>query len=445
MSSPWISDERDPTREATARAGTRARPARGTLAGAAVAGLLGVLIAAEGLATARAAGAADCGGARACRCGDHVVEDYVMTRDLGPCPQHGLRLRRAVLLDGNGHLVRGSGAPGSRGIQVDGKGSGARIRDVAVTGFERGIRLVKVERVRIEGVAAHDNGDFRERVGYGIDLAGGASRNVLERVQVFRNADEGIHVGSAAHENRIVDSEIHDNGRENVYFLRNHGNVLARSRVGSAGSAAVYVKHAARSVLEGNTITGAPVHVRGDSRDTRLVDNTLRDTGVVLQRYRDKDAKIGLRAPTTTRIEGGRIAGPGACVRLEGATATVVENVALACPEQLALDEAVVTVIGAPAPAVRCAGTGRAESARRVQVRFLGAEGRPLAGVVLRGAEDDAELGVADAKGIYAGLVVESLVECPGARSRAGQPLSVRFEGRERKLTPAELHGDVRL
>jgi len=369
----------------------------------------------------------------------------VLPADLGPCPEHGLRVRRAVLLDGDGHVVRGSGAPGSRGIQVDGQGSGARIRDVAVTGFERGLRLVKVERVRLEGVAAHDNGDVRRKVGYGIDLAGGASRNVLERVQVFRNADEGIHVGSAAHENRIVDSEVHDNGRENVYLLRNHGNVLARSTIGSAGSAAVYVKHAARTLLEGNTITGAPVHVRGDSRDTRLVDNVLRDTGVVLQRYRDKDAKIGLRAPAATRIEGGRIAGPGACVRLEGATATVVENVVLSCPEQISVDEAVVVLVGVPPDKVRCAGTGRVESARRVQARFVDADGRPLARVELRGADDGVVLGVGDANGIYAGLVVESLVECPGGRSRAAQPLMVRFEGRERKLTPAELHGDVRL
>lgn len=393
-----------------------------------------------------AAGAADCGGARRCRCGDTVVEDYVLTDDLGPCEKDGLRVRRPVVLDGNGHLVRGRGTAGSRGIQVDGKGSGARIRNVGVTGFERGIRLLKVERVRVEGVAAHDNGDRVARVGYGIDLAGGASRNVLERVQVFRNADEGIHLGSGAHENRIVDSEIHDNGRENVYFLRNHGNVLARSTVRGADSAAVYVKHAARSVIEGNTIVGAPIHLRGDTRDTRIVDNVLRDAGVVLQRYRDKDAKIGLRAPASTTIRGGSIASPGACVRVEGATGTVVEDTALACPQQVSIDDGSVAVVGAvvPAAAVRCAGPGRLEQARRVDVRFVDGRGAGLARVELRGVDDGAVLGVADARGIYTGLLAETLIECPGARVRGAQRVKVRVDDRERELTTAELHGEVR-
>jgi len=428
--------------------GERARPPRRAPARIAAAFVLavGVLAAGPWALAPLAAGAADCGGARRCRCGDTVVEDYVLTDDLGPCEKDGLRVRRPVVLDGNGHMVRGRGTAGSRGIQVDGKGSGARIRNVGVTGFERGIRLLKVERVRVEGVAAHDNGDRVARVGYGIDLAGGASRNVLERVQVFRNADEGIHLGSGAHENRIVDSEIHDNGRENVYFLRNHGNVLARSTLRGADSAAVYVKHAARSVLEGNTIVGAPIHLRGDTRDTRIVDNVLRDAGVVLQRYRDKDAKIGLRAPVSTTIRGGRIVAEGACVRVEGATGTVVEDVALACPQQVSVDDGAVAVIGAVVlpGAVRCAGPGRVEQAKRASVRFLDGSGKGVASLELRGAEDGAVLGVTDAKGIFAGLVVESLIACPGARARVAQGVKVRVGDRERELTTAELHGEVR-
>ena len=240
------------------------------------------------------ASSGECGGGRKCRCGDSVVADYTLTEDLGPCRERGLRVRNAVVLDGGGHLIRGSGLPGSFGVQVDAKGSGARVIDLGVTGFERGFRLVKTERVRLEGIAAHDNGDRRTRVGYGIDLAAGSSRNFLARVQVFRNADEGIHVGHAAHENQIVDSEVYDNSRENVYFLSNHGNVLARSRLSGSGSAAVYIKHAARTVLEGNRIEGAVVHLRGTSHDTSLIDNVLVDGGIVLQRYKDKDPHIGL-------------------------------------------------------------------------------------------------------------------------------------------------------
>lgn len=437
---------RDPVRQAASRATTRARCGSllglaGRLAGACLPLLL-LLVSPAGRSIAEAA---ECGGARKCRCGDHVVVDYTLTEDLGPCENHGLRVRRAVLLDGAGHLVRGSGTRGSFGVQVDSKGSGARIRNLGVTGFERGVRLVKAERVRLEAVAAHDNGDRKARVGYGIDLAGGASRNVLERVQVFGNADEGIHLGSGAHENRIVDSEIYDNSRENVYMLRNHGNVLARSTLRGAGSAAVYIKHAARTVLEGNRIDGAVVHVRGASRDTRLIDNVLRDSAVVLQRYRDKDAKIGTQAPVATTISGGRIVSNAACVRVEGASETVLDGVALECPQQVSIADATVTAVATRIADVRCAGPGVLERARRIEVRFVDAGGQPVPAAELRRGEGGAMIGVANAKGIYSGLVVESSIRCPGGVAQEAIAIVVEGGGRVRKVSVAELRGDVRL
>jgi len=313
-----------------------------------------------------------------------------------------------------------------------------------VTGFERGIRLVKAERVRLEAVAAHGNGDAKARVGYGIDLAGGSSRNVLERVQVFDNADEGIHVGSAAHENRIVDSEIHDNGRENVYFLRNHGNVLARSTLRGAGSAAVYIKHAARTVLEGNRIDGSAVHLRGATRDTTLIDNVLTGSAVVLQRYRDKDPKIGTAAPSGTTIRGGRISADAACVRVEGATATTLEHVELRCPQQVSIADGTVTAIATRIVEVRCAGPGLLERARRVEVRFVDAQGVPVPGAELQIAQRHEPIGVANAAGIYAGLVTESLVQCPGGEAKEISEVVVSAAGRSRKLPLQALQADVR-
>jgi len=293
------------------------------------------------------AGGAECGGDRPCRCGDTVVADWVLPADLGPCPGHGLRVRRRVVLDGNGHVIRGSGARGTVGVQVDAKGSGSRIVNLGVTGFERGIRLAKAEGVRVERVAAHGNGDPRARVGYGIDLASGASRNVLERVQVFDNADEGIHLGSGAHENVIVEAQVYDNSRENVYFLRNHGNVLRDSVLRGGGAASVYVKHAARTVLEGNRIEGGIVHLRGATRDTRLVDNVIERGAIVVERYRDRDPKVGEAAPSGTLVRGGRVSGPGPCLRVDGAQGTVVEDVALRCARPVATSGgATVAVVG---------------------------------------------------------------------------------------------------
>ncbi len=308
-----------------------------TAARAAARAALLLLAAGAGLGAARSdvVLAAECGGQRECRCGDTVVEDYVLPANLGPCAGHGLRVRRRVVLDGGGHVIRGSGARGTFGVQVDTRGAGSKIMNLAVTGFERGIRLVKVEGVRVSRVAAHGNGDFRNRVGYGIDLSGGASRNVLERVQVFDNADEGIHLGSGAHENLIVEAQIYDNSRENVYFLRNHGNVLRSSELRGAGSASIYIKHAARTVLQGNRISDGIVQIRGAARDTRLIDNVIERGAIVVQGYRDKDPKVGLRFPSGTLVRGGRVSGPDACVRVEGGDGTTLERVTLRCDRPL--------------------------------------------------------------------------------------------------------------
>ena len=207
----------------------------------------------------------------------------------------------------------------------------------------------------------------------------------------------------------------------------------------------MYVKHAARTVLEGNRIEDGVVHVRGDSRDTRLLDNVLGDGAVVLQRYTDADAKIGTRAPSGTLVRGGRIAGRGVCVRAEGATGTTLEEVALACPQQVAVDDATVTAVASRVEALRC--IGRAASSARAVSRCASSvpDGVPVPGVEIHAGREGAADVVANAKGIYSGLVVESLLECPDGRVREAPPLVVRGDGRTRKLTVSELRGDVRI
>ncbi|HEY8517990.1 MAG TPA: right-handed parallel beta-helix repeat-containing protein [Candidatus Binatia bacterium] len=404
-----------------------------------------LLLAGLGAAADVAVGA-ECGGDRRCRCGDVVVADYTLPEDLGPCPASGLRVRRRVVLDGAGHVIRGSGAKGSFGVQVDSGASGSQIRNLAVTGFERGLRLVKVERVRVSGVASHDNGDFKARVGYGIDFAGGASRNVLDHVQVFRNADEGIHLGSGAHENQIIDSQVYDNARENVYFLRNHGNVLKRSELRGAGSTSVYIKDASRTVLEGNRIDGALVHIRGASRETQLIDNLLSSAPLVLQGYKEKGAQIAARYPEDTLVRGGRISADSACVRVDGASGTSLENVALDCSRQVSLaGGATVVAVDTRVSDVQCSGAGELQRARRVEFRVVDAAGDPVrdAKLLLTGAAKP--LGTTNQAGMFSGLAIESRVTCPGARESAIESLRIEGDGRSREVPLAELRGDVRL
>jgi nitrous oxidase accessory protein NosD len=325
--------------------------------------LIALLLAALASWASRAAvaEAANCGGERPCACGDKVVEDYRLPADLGPCPKTGLRLGPRVTLDGGGHAVRGPGTTGV-GVRIGDDASGSRVSHLVVTGFLHGIRLVGARDVRIADVEAHGNGDPGEREGYGIDVASAASGNVLERVRVHHNADEGIHVGTDAAGNRIADAQVHDNGRENVYFLACRDNRLERSTVRAPGSgnASVYVKFASGTVLEGNTIEGGPVQIRGGSSGTTLSGNTIRDGGVVLQDQDDR--RFGSGAPSATTIRGGSIASSGACVRVEAGTGTRIEDVTLACRDGIRVARGVRIAIrpsSSGEPQVRCAGDER--------------------------------------------------------------------------------------
>ena len=293
-----------------------------------------------------------------------MTADYRLPADLGPCPENGLRLGAAVTLDGGGHTIRGPG-PGrdGAGLRIGEDGSGARVQNLAVTGFEHGIRLVGARNVHLTDVEAYRNGDPGPREGYGIDVSSAASDNVLERVKVHDNADEGIHVGTDAARNRIVDAQVRDNGRENVYFLACRDNRLERSTLSGSGArnASVYVKFASGTVLEGNTVSGGPVQIRGGSRDTRLLDNTLRDSGVILEEQDDK--RFGRGTPSGTEVRGGSIRSTGACVRIESAIGTRVEDVTMTCPDGIRVAKGNRIAVRLPESGtakvpIRCAGSG---------------------------------------------------------------------------------------
>jgi nitrous oxidase accessory protein NosD len=306
---------------------------------------------------------ARCGGDKVCACGDKVVEDYRLPADLGPCPETGLGLAAAVTLDGAGHTLRGPGPGGdSAGLRIGEEASGAQVKNLAVTRFEHGIRLIGARNVRLSDVEAYGNGDPGPREGYGIDLSSGASDNVIERVKVHDNADEGIHVGTDAAQNRIVDAVVRDNGRENVYFLACRDNRLERSTLSGGGerNASVYVKFASGTVLEGNTVTGGPIQIRGGSRGTRLLDNTLRESSVILEEQDDR--RFGRGTPADTEVRGGSITSAGACVRIESATGTRVEDVALTCPDGIRVGKGSRVAVRLPGSSggklpVRCAGS----------------------------------------------------------------------------------------
>jgi putative cofactor-binding repeat protein len=307
-----------------------------------------------------AANAARCGGDTPCACGDKVIADTTLTEDLGPCPKDGLSLEAPVTFDGGGHTIRGSGEDGA-GLRIAEAASGAKVSHVTVTGFHDGVRLIGATGVHLSDVESYGNGNRTRREGYGIDVSSAASDNVFERVRVHNNADEGIHVGTDAARNKIVDSQVFQNSRENVYFLACHDNRLERStlRGSGPGNASVYVKFATGTVVQGNTIEGGPIEIRGGARDTLLADNTLVGGNVVLKSQDDK--RFGPGRPQSTTVRGGKIMGVETCVRVDDGSGTRIENVDLKCRDGVRVAEGNRISLqpaggGAQKVRVRCAG-----------------------------------------------------------------------------------------
>lgn len=378
-----------------------------------------------------------------------MVHDYRLVADLGPCTGSGLKLRGRVVFEGNGHTIRGMGNAKTFGLVLDRSANGSEVLNVEVIGFERGIRLAGVQRSHLFKVHSHHNGRNVEHVGYGIDVAGGASDNVIEKADVHDNADEGIHVGTDSRNNRISDSSSHDNFRENVYFLQNAGNVLERSHVYGGGAAGVYVKHAQGTHIVDTEVRDRSINVRGASTDTLIARTTLRGAPLVIEPY--NDPKLGFVKPARTTMHGGSIQSPELCLKVLAGTAITLEEVRLECPVAVSLTaDSDVTAVATPIGRVTCHGAGTINRAGRIDVRFVDQAGKPVPSVEMRVAGGAAGLAgaVADASGKFNGFLVTSRESCPsigGVPTSDSDEVVVSAGTRSRRLKVSELQGEIDL
>lgn len=326
---------------------------------------------------------------------------------------------------------------------LDEKSFDAVVKNLEVTGFERGVRLAGAEGVRIENVESHHNGDPVAHKGYGIDVARGASNNVIEKVHVHHNADEGIHIGNDARGNRVLDSRFEDNYRENVYFLENDGNSLEGSTLRGGGASSLFIKHARNVRIEGSSIDGRGIQIRGQSSGIRLIGNEVTGHGLTVQPY-SKDSR-GKTVPRDISVTGGKISSEKPCIRLVEARGVRLEKAGLDCKTSLTLDgDSDLTAVDTLLRRVQCAGPGVAREVTTAAVHFVDGEGKGVAGVeVVDGAGQ--ALGKSDSDGSWTGALNVGSTECPGPRRTPAAPVLLRAGSWSRSLPASEMSGDIRV
>jgi len=345
-----------------------------------------------------------CGdGVGPCACGDTVIADHRLTADVVCTSTHarcdidafactGLTLASGVMLDGGGHALVGPPVPSAAGGVPDARGDalygvefpadvhGARVQDLEVRGFVRGVvfrnglrpcrddadcgaggcRAVPDEvrdtapdpaaRYCAGNVAAgvtvqHDAAALGEQLGlFGFSLAAPdpdatddvGGMNVIEGGVARGIGDRGLHL-SQARLNVVRDLRIEASTRENVHLLRGaDDNALVRLVSTRAGSGApnVFVEDSKRNVLSEAVLEGSFVHVVGASDDNRFVATQLAGVGARYDFETDVEAATGLpRAPRGNVVLGGSVRRDGSaslpCVILDGASGTVFDDVVL--------------------------------------------------------------------------------------------------------------------
>jgi hypothetical protein len=295
-----------------------------------------------------------------------------------------LILKTAVRLDCRGHRITGLGDGSDQyGIYLDGKAgaevTGARVANCTVSSFLRGIRLRAARDTTITGNVLTKNGDFTKHVGYGIDVAGASTGNVLEQNRVEQNADEGVHIGTGSHGNRLVANVITNNHRESLYVLGAHEGIFRQNTLGGTGSNSLYLKDSSRNRFEDNRFVSRPVRVIGDAQGNLFTGNTFVDTGLRFQ-----DGKGGAR-PRGNQVVGGRIGGGAFCVKFTNSGGNLLSDVAFgdcrtAVEAESRAGATENTLVGFDKGHMDLDGNSTIHVAWRMEVRVQDGAGRPVPG-----------------------------------------------------------------
>ena len=195
--------------------------------------------------------------------------------------------------------------------------------------------------------------------------------------------------------------------------------------------------------VEGNTIDGRGIQVRGESSGVKLIGNTVSGQGLTIQPY--NKGPRGKTVPRDITVSGGKISSSKPCVRLIEARSVRLEGAGLDCGTSLELNaDSDLTAVNTLLRRVECKGAGVARVEQRVDVRFVDAAGAAVAGVevVTSGGQ---VAGTSGADGAWKGTLSLETIRCPGPRRAGSSEVTLRVAAWSRQITARDLAGDVRV
>jgi parallel beta-helix repeat protein len=210
--------------------------------------------------------------ARTLECGDVLVEDAVLDRDLDCSAGDGLVIGAdGITIDLGGHALAGSEAPGSAGIRNEGHNA-VRIFDGLISGFEIGVVVSGVKHCLLTSLTIAGN------AGEGILLTE-SSRNVVAENEVSFNVDPGEIRLVASHRNWVVRNSLHggaDTGPAIALESSDHNRVLGNFTIGH-DDACILLRDSHRNRVRFNEVgdsNGSCILI-DRSNHNRIADNRL--------------------------------------------------------------------------------------------------------------------------------------------------------------------------
>lgn len=261
------------------------------------------------LLAAGTASAKDCGGGIVCECGDTVVGDWTLTKDMVCTEGHGLIIGADdIVIDGDGYVIDGvsQGTCDDFGVQRTGiynkAYDGITIRNLGIRNFCNGIYLRyddetgnKVERITIEnceidhngadtgndngvhGIKAvgvfdstirnnkvHDNkgkGDSCESGGNGIFVMGisgyGAWGNLITGNEIYNNAKGGFFTKMMCKDTTVSHNEVYGNGQGGIILRckKSEAHTIVGNTVYENYGSGIWVG-GPDNIIRANTVTG---------------------------------------------------------------------------------------------------------------------------------------------------------------------------------------------
>ena len=267
-------------------------------------------------------------------CGDTIIADTTLDRDLTDCPDNGIVIGADdITLDLNGHTISGDGEPVRRcprdricdvGVGIDDH-TGVTIRGGSVRGFALGVgvfrgrnnRFVKLDSSRNQFfgfvIAGSSRTVIRDSTGHdnprpdgdGLGVFGSHDLRIVHNS--FRRNSLGMHIDGSTN-NLVKGNLVSRNGGFGM-LIEADGNQVRGNRSVRDGGTGILLGLGSRNVIAGNRISGSGEGIAVENgRGNRVVRNVIAHT-------RKSGIRLGIGDPpigsTGTLVRGNLVTSAG--------------------------------------------------------------------------------------------------------------------------------------